>query len=105
METEITAGYIGFAILGGLFLFVMGYVLRKYTAKMKVKRAEDKAKTIINTSKVEAERRRREADLEAKDFLLKSRAEFEDESKERRKSALLADSGRVCSKLRLTPRR
>jgi len=88
MGTDMTVGYIGFAVLGGLFLFIMGYVLRKYTAKMKVKRAEDKAKTIVNNSKVEAERRRREADLEAKDFLIKSRTEFEEESKERRKELL-----------------
>ncbi len=77
--------YMGFAFLGGVFFFVLGYVLRKYTAKMKVKRAEDKAKNIINKSKVEAERRKRESALEAKDLLLKMRTEFEEESKERRK--------------------
>ncbi|MBD3426972.1 MAG: ribonuclease Y [Candidatus Omnitrophica bacterium] len=80
--------YLGFSILGGVFFFFLGYVLRKYTAKMKVKRAEDKAKTIINNSKVEAERRKRESILEAKDLSLKMRAEFEEESKERRKELL-----------------
>ena len=80
--------HIGFAILGCLFFFSMGYVLRKYTAQMKVKRAEDKAKTIITNSKVEAEKRKRESILEAKDLLLKMRTEFEEESKERRKEQL-----------------
>jgi len=85
---EVNITYIGFASLGGIFFFVLGYVLRKYTARMKVKRAEDKAKTIITQSKVEAERRKREAALEAKDLLLKMRTEFEEESKERRKELL-----------------
>ncbi|MFC1549013.1 ribonuclease Y [Candidatus Omnitrophota bacterium] len=83
--------YIGFTFLGSLFFFILGYVLRKYTAKMKVKRAEDKAKTIINNSKVEAERRKRESILEAKDLSLKMRAEFEEETKERRKELSLME--------------
>jgi ribonuclease Y len=80
--------YLGFSILGGVFFFFMGYILRKYTAKMKVKLAEDNAKTIINNSKVEAERRKRESIIEAKDLSLKMRAEFEEESKERRRELL-----------------
>jgi hypothetical protein len=28
---NITLSYIGFAILGGVFFFILGYVLRKYT--------------------------------------------------------------------------
>ena len=78
MSANISPANLGFAFLGGVFFFILGYVLRKYTAKMKVKRAEDKAKTIINNSKVEAERRKRESALEAKDLLLKMRAEFEE---------------------------
>jgi len=39
-----TLTYLGFALLGGVFFFIMGYVVRKYTAKMKIKRAEDKAR-------------------------------------------------------------
>lgn len=81
---DLTPAYLGFAFLGGIFFFILGYVLRKYTAKMKVKHAEDKAKTIINNSKVEAERRKREAIIEAKDLSLKMRVEFEEQSKERR---------------------
>ena len=88
MHNAITATYLGFAVLGGIFLFLLGYVLRKYTAKMKVKRAEDKAKTIINNSKVEAERRKRESIIEAKDLTLKMRSEIEEEAKERRKELL-----------------
>ena len=85
MNGNMPTSYLGFAILGGIFFFLLGFVLRKYTAKMKIKHAEDKAKTIITESKVEAERRKRESVIEAKDLSLKMRAEFEEESKERRR--------------------
>ena len=97
MNIMLSASYLGFALLGGAFFFLLGYVLRKYTAKMKVKRAEDKAKTIINNSKVEAERRKRESIIEAKDLSLKMRAEMEEEAKERRKE-LLAMEKRLVQK-------
>ena len=97
MNNGFEISHAGFAILGGVFFFFLGYVLRKYTAKMKVKRAEDKAKTIITNSKVEAERRKRESVLEAKDLSLKMRAEFEEESKGRRKE-LLAMEKRLMQK-------
>lgn len=85
MNENINMSYLGFAFLGGLFFFILGFVLRQYTAKRRVKHAEDKAKTIINESKVEAERRKRESIIEAKDLALKVRTEFEEEAKERRK--------------------
>ncbi|MFH1845939.1 MAG: ribonuclease Y [Candidatus Omnitrophota bacterium] len=97
MQANTTIGYIGFAFLGGVTFFFLGYILRKYTAKMKIKRAEDKAKDIVNSSKIEAERRKRESILEAKDLLLRMRMEFEQESKERRKE-LLAMEKRLMQK-------
>ncbi|MBF0216651.1 MAG: DUF3552 domain-containing protein, partial [Candidatus Omnitrophica bacterium] len=85
MDRAVNINDIGFAILGGVFLFILRYVLRKYTASMKIKIAEDKAKTIITQAKVESERKSREAALEAKDLLLKMRMEFEQETKDRRR--------------------
>jgi len=82
---KMTIIFAGFGILGAFFFFVIGFVLRKYTARMKVKRAEERAKAIVEGAKNEAESRKREAQLEAKDLLLKTRADFEKESKERRK--------------------
>ena len=76
---------LGFAALGALFFFAIGFVLRKYTASMKVKRAEERAKSIVEEARQDAESRKREAQLEAKDLLLKLRNDFEKESKERRK--------------------
>jgi len=82
---KTTIIYMGFTVLGALFFFLIGYVLRKYTARMKVKRAEERSKAIVEEAKKEAESRKREAQLEAKDLLLKLRSDFERESKERRR--------------------
>ncbi|MBD3296293.1 MAG: ribonuclease Y [Candidatus Omnitrophica bacterium] len=92
MQISTTIAYTGFALLGSLFWFLLGYVVRKYTAKRRIKKAEERAKTIVTDSKVEAERRKRESLLEAKDLTLKLRAEFEDESKERRKELLTKEN-------------
>ena len=85
---NMTLIYIGFGTLGALFFFLIGYVVRKYTARIKIKRAEEKSKIIVEESKKEAESRKREAQLEAKDLLLKTRADFEKESQERRKELM-----------------
>ena len=82
---KIVMIYIGFGVLGALFFFLIGYVMRKYTARMKVKRAEERSKNIVEEAKKEAESRRREAQLEAKDLLLKMRSDFERESQDRRR--------------------
>lgn len=82
---KATIIYTGFGVLGALFFFFIGYVLRKYTARMKVKRAEERSKAIVEEAKKDAESRRKEAQIEAKDLLLKMRSDFEKESKERRR--------------------
>ena len=75
---------IGFGALGAFFFFFIGYIVRKYTAKMKIKKAEERSKTILEGARQEAESRKKESQLEAKDLLLKMRTEFESESKERK---------------------
>ena len=82
---KTTIIYAGLGLLGALFFFAIGFVLRKYTARMKVQRAEEKSKAIVEEAKKEAESRKREAQLEAKDLLLKLRSDFEKESKESRR--------------------
>jgi len=77
--------YSGLGIIFAVFFFLGGYILRKYTARMKVKRAEEKARTVVEEAKKDAESRKREAQLESKDLLLKMRGEFEKESKDRRR--------------------
>lgn len=89
--TDITLLYIGLAALGAIFFFALGYFIRKYHAKKKLKSAEDKAKKMVETAKIEAEKIRREAELEAKDLLLKLRAEFEKETKDRRQELVILE--------------
>lgn len=61
-----------------------GYLLRRYIAEKKIRDAETQAKYILDLAKKEAQDRRREADLEAKDLLYRMRQDFERETKDRR---------------------
>jgi len=84
--------YIGFGIiLGAFFFFYVGYIVRKYTAKMKVKKAEERSKAILEEAKIQAESRKKESQLEAKDLLLKMRSDFEKESKERKQELIILE--------------
>ena len=62
----------------------MGYFFRKLRESRKVGSAESIAKRIIEDSKREAENKRREGALEAKEELHKSRIKFETETRDRR---------------------
>ncbi|MFA5146564.1 MAG: ribonuclease Y [Candidatus Omnitrophota bacterium] len=91
MHTENTVIYIGLSVFGAALSFALGYFIRKYHAKMQLKGAEDKARKILENSKVDADKIRREAELEAKDRLLKMRNEFENETKERRQELIVLE--------------
>ena len=78
---EMTIIYIGLAGLASLFFFALGYFIRKFYAKSKIKNSEDKAKKMLELAKVDAEKLKHEAELEAKDILLKLRSEFEKETR------------------------
>lgn len=66
----------------------LGYVLRKYLAEKKVEEAEQKASHILEQAKKEAQDRRREAELEAKDLLYRMRQDFERNTTQRRDEIL-----------------
>ncbi|MBL7092050.1 MAG: ribonuclease Y [Candidatus Omnitrophica bacterium] len=72
------------AALCAVTFFVLGYFIRKYAAERKVKMAEAQARELIQAAGREAENIRREAKLEAKDLLYRTRIEFEKETKETR---------------------
>src|SRR3989338_9180018 len=91
MHRDITVIYIGLAAIGAAFFFVIGYLLRKYHAKKKLKHAEDKAKKMLEAAKVEADKIRHGAELEAKDILLKTRESFEKETKDRRQELIVLE--------------
>ena len=84
MVQGINFTYIGLGILGGVFFFLLGYLIRKYAVKRKVKQSEEKAKTILAETKREADNRRREIELEAKDLMYKMRSDFDNETKDKR---------------------
>ncbi|MCX5679181.1 MAG: Rnase Y domain-containing protein, partial [Candidatus Omnitrophica bacterium] len=83
-HNEVTAVYIGLsAIAAGAFV-ALGYLIRKFHAKSKLRNAEDKAKKVMDQAKIEADKIKHGAELQAKDTLLKLRGEFEKETKDRR---------------------
>lgn len=84
MLKNVGITYLGLGVIGGVFFFLLGYLIRKYVAKWKVKLAEEKAKVILEETKREVDNRRKEVELEAKDLLYKVRADFENQTKERR---------------------
>ena len=73
-----------FSVLGAATFFASGYLIRKFAAERKVKIAETKAREVLESANKEAENIRREAKLETKDLLYKTRVEFERETKETR---------------------
>jgi len=68
----------------GLVAFVAGFFVRKSFAEKVVKGAEAKSKEILEQAKKEADNRRRESEIEAKDLMLRMRTDFEKETKDRR---------------------
>ncbi|MGE4357398.1 MAG: ribonuclease Y [Candidatus Omnitrophota bacterium] len=64
--------------------FYIGYLIRKFIAERKVKKAEEIAKNIIEEAKKQVETKRKETEVEAKELLHKMRQEFERETRERR---------------------
>jgi ribonuclease Y len=61
-----------------------GYLLRRFIAEKKINAAETKAKQILEQANKEAQDKRREAELEAKDLLYRLRQDFERQTHERR---------------------
>lgn len=61
-----------------------GYLVRRYMAEKKVQDAEARAKYILEQATKEAQGKRREAELEAKDLLYKMRQDFERSTQDRR---------------------
>jgi len=76
--------YILIGLLYGAALFILGYFVRKIAAAKTVAGAEQSAKKILDEAKREADNKRREVELEAKDLRFKIRAEFEETSKDKR---------------------
>ena len=83
MLDAIIAGLIGLAV-GGAVCFPLGIRYRKIVSEKEISSAEEEGKRIINEAIKSAETKKKEALLEAKEEILKSRSEYEKEEKTRR---------------------
>jgi ribonuclease Y len=72
------------SIMIAILSLTAGYLFRRYIAEKKVQDAETQAKNILGQAKKEAQDRRREVELEAKDLLYRMRQDFERQTQERR---------------------
>jgi len=82
-----TLNMIIYASIGVIF-FLLGYIFRRFGAEKKIQNAEERAKIILQDADRHVQAKRKEASLEAKDLLYKTRIEFENESKGRRQELL-----------------
>jgi len=76
------------ATILGVFLFFLGYFLKIFVAGRRLSSAEEKAKGILDDAQKEARVRKQAAELDAKDLLLKTRTDFEKETKTRREELI-----------------
>jgi ribonuclease Y len=81
----VSLGYVG---LGAVVLFFAGYVFRKYVLERGRRHAYGSASAIIAEAERDAETKKREAALEARDELHKTRARFEEETRDRRQELM-----------------
>ncbi len=75
------------AVVAGIACFFFGVAYRRKVAEARIGSAEDEAKRIVNDAIKNAEQRRKEVVLEAKDEIFKMRNESEKELRERRSEA------------------
>ncbi|MDD4909070.1 MAG: ribonuclease Y [Candidatus Omnitrophica bacterium] len=62
----------------------LGYFLRKMITEKQLKEAQMQSKQIIESARKEAQNRKREVEIEAKDLLFRMRQDFENETKARK---------------------
>jgi ribonuclease Y len=85
------------AAISAVAFFFVGYFIRKYQAKTRLRSAEEKAKNTLELAAIDADKIRREAELQSKDMQLKLRTEFEIETKARRGELIVLEK-RLISK-------
>jgi ribonuclease Y len=78
-------------IVGLTFCLASGYggfLLSNYLVKRRLQITHQKSQQLLETAKLEAEKIRKEAQLEAKDLLYRLRVDFESETKDRRQELI-----------------
>lgn len=74
-----------------IFAFLAGYVVRWIFAGERIKAAEQRLNDLKATTDREVENRKKEAELAARDLLIKLRQDFEKETKDRREEVLSSE--------------
>ncbi len=74
-----------------IFSFFAGYLLRWFFSGKRIKEAEQRAKTLVDSAEKETQRRKQEVELQGKDLMIKVRQDFEAETKQRREEILVAE--------------
>lgn len=72
------------AVVFAAAFFALGYLLRNVIQQKSAETAQQNARKIIEDAKKEADNKRRETEIEAKDLRFKIKAEFEEQTKDRR---------------------
>lgn len=86
-EATILVKYSFFSVL----LILSGYFLSRFFADKRVRAAQQRAKELTEKTNREVEDRKKEAELSAKDLLIKLRQDFETETRDRREEILSAE--------------
>ena len=84
MESTSILGQAMLAIFLGIVCVIIGFFLNRFLGGKRTQEAQKGASEIRDLAKREAETIRKEAELHAKDLLIKMRQDFENQSKERR---------------------
>lgn len=71
--------------------FLSGYLLRWYFAGKKLRSAEAKAKSLMETAKKDVENKQKDVEIQGKELMLKLRQDFEKETRERREESLVTE--------------
>ena len=72
-------------------VFFAGYLLRWFFAGKRIKEAESKAKILRDAAQKDADNRRKEAELQGKDLMIKLRQDFERETRDRREEIISSE--------------
>lgn len=84
MESNSFVGQALFAVFFGIGCVIVGFFLNRFLGGKRTQEAQKDAGEIRDLAKREAETIRKEADLQAKDLLIKMRQDFENQTKDRR---------------------
>jgi ribonucrease Y len=84
MENANTLGQALFVVVAGIGCIIAGFFLNRFLGGKRTEEAQRGASEIKNLAQREADTIRKEAELQAKDLLIKMRQDFENQSKERR---------------------